>query len=162
MGQGGNLTATDRIRNVLRKKIKKYSAVKKLKVPLVILLYEGDWVHISRHDLEWALWGQLQAIISPAHQEARLSVDTGGLFMPGPNGEPQNTRLSAVVYCRRQWIDNVVHATLFVYHHPSARYPVSDDFFRPLPQCRLTIREAEFDQYWQDGPEGEIQILPLP
>jgi len=100
MGQGGNVTATDQLRNVLRKKIKKYARIGSEPAPLVIFLYEGD-LHISRESLESALFGSLQVTFRPGEDEAPLSRAPGGLFMPDPNGHPRNTRVSAVVYGRR-------------------------------------------------------------
>jgi len=157
MGQGGNLTATERLRNALRKKVKKYSVAKNMNIPLVVFLYEGNFGHISREDVEWALFGQWHISIP----SGRLGVDPGGLFMPAPNGNSQNTRLSAVVYCRREWKDNAVHATMFIYHHPAARNCIPLDFFSPLPQCRIIIRDTELEQIWENGPEGEIKIFRL-
>jgi hypothetical protein len=161
MGQGGNITATDRIRNVMRKKIKKYGAVHHSRAPLVVFLYEGDLLHISQESLEWALLGNLQVTFSPGQEQAPLSRAPGGLFLPGPDGRPQNTRLSAVVYCRRQWQDGAPHATVFVYHHPAARNPLPLAQFEPLPQCQITIRDTELRQEWTTCPNEEIQILPL-
>ena len=161
MGQGGNITATDQLRNVLRKKIKKYSHVRSGLVPLVIFLYEGDLLHVSRESLEWALFGSLQVSFRPGLSEAPLSLAPGGLFMPDPNGHPQNTRLSAVVYGRRQWQNGIPHACLFIYHHPAARNPIPGDEFSPLPQCRVTIRETEIQQDWSTDISGDIQILRL-
>jgi hypothetical protein len=161
MGQGGNITATDRLRNVFRKKIKKYGSVNRFGTPLVIFLYAGDWLHISRESVEWALFGQLQMTFRPGQEVAPVSLAPGGLFLPGPDGRPQNTRLSAAVYGRRQWHNGIPNATLFVYHHPSARYPLPPDQFEPLPQCRSTIRDNNLEQEWTSGPDGQIQILPL-
>lgn len=161
MGQGGNVTATDRLRSVLRKKIKKYGSVKERNASLVVFLYEGDWLHISRESLEWALLGQLQVTFRPGQEEAPISLAPGGLFLPGPDGRPQNTRLSAVVYGRRQWHNGAPHATLFVYHHPAARHPLPIEQFSPLPQCRITIADTNLQQQWTSEPDGQIQILPL-
>jgi hypothetical protein len=161
MGQGGNITATDRLRNVLRKKIKKYGSVKEYRSPLVVFLYEGDWLHITRESLEWALLGQLQMTFRPGQEDAPISLAPGGLFLPGPDGRPQNTRLSAVVYGRRQWQNGAPHATLFVYHHPAARHPLPLEQFEPLPQCRITIGDTDIQQQWTSEPDGQIQMLPL-
>jgi hypothetical protein len=161
MGQGGNVTATDQLRNVLRKKIKKYAHIRSGLAPLVIFLYEGDLLHISRESLESALFGSLQVTFRPGQDEAPLSLAHGGLFMPDSNGHPRNTRVSAVVYGRRQWHNGIPHACLFIYHHPAALNPIPDDQFARLPQCRLTIRETEVAQNWSTDISGDIQILPL-
>ena len=161
MGQGGNITATDRLRNVLRKKVKKYGSVRECRAPLVMFLYEGDWLHISRESVEWALLGQLQVTFRSGQEEAPVSLAPGGLFLPGPDGRPQNTRLSAVVYGRRQWHNGAPHATLFVYHHPAAMHPLPLEQFEPLPQCRITIGDTDIQQQWTSEPDGQIQILPL-
>jgi hypothetical protein len=161
MGQGGNVTATDRLRGVLRKKIKKYSSLRHARVPLVLFIYEGNFLHISRESLEWALFGNLRVTFSPNQAEAPISLEPGGLFLPGPSGQPQNTRLSAVVYGRHQWLDGAPYATLFVYHHPSARNPIPHGQFAPLPQCRTTIREETIEQHWSSDLDGAIEFLSL-
>lgn len=160
-GQGGNVTATDRVRGILRKKVKKYEAVKRAKWPLVVFLYEGDWGHIDRWSLEGALFGQQQAIISQGSEEARLGVAEGGLFLPGPDGRPQNTRLSAVVYGKRIWDDNGVHATLYAYHHPAALNPIPNNCFNHFPQCHIEIRDTEFTRNWSQDPETAARKLRL-
>ncbi len=161
MGQGGNVTATTRLRDVIRKKIKKYAAVKEGAIPLVIFVYEGDFGHISRNSLEWALWGQLQAILSSNRNEATPAVATGGLFMPGPDGRSQNTRLSAVVYGRKRLHEGKKYVSLYIYHHPAAQNPISDDLFNGFPQCRIHIRETTFDKHWEDGPNEPVHWLLL-
>lgn len=161
MGQGGNVTATDQLRNVLRKKIKKYARVRSELVPLIIFLYEGDLLHVSRESLEWTLYGNLQVTFRPGQDEAPVSLAPGGIFMPAPNGHPQNTRLSAVVYGRRQWHNGIPHACLFIYHHPAARNPIPEGQFAPLPQCHVMIRETEIEQQWSTDISGDIEILPL-
>ena len=161
MGQGGKLTATDRIRGILRKKIKKYDAVKHARLPFVIFLYEGDWLHISRDSLEWALQGQLQAIFNRNTGQVTWAVEEGGLFMTWSDGRPRNTRLSAVVYCKRVWHDDAVHASMFVYHHPAAQLPISDNIFRGYPQCHMMVRKTELRATWDHNPGSHIQMLRL-
>jgi hypothetical protein len=162
MGQGGGLTATDRIRNILHKKVKQCESAKRQGLPLIVFLYEGDWLHISRESLEWALWGEWQLRINRQSRESGCWLAPGGLFMPDPRGQPQNTRLSAVVYGRRQWQDGSLHATLFIYHNPMARHPLSDDCFHDLPQSHVTLSDTEFTAKWSHDLDGPIQILRLP
>jgi hypothetical protein len=158
-GQGGNLTATDRLREVLRKKIKKYSGVVGAKLPLVVFLFEGDWLHIDPFSLEGALWGQQAVTFRPGAEIADLAVQEGGLFLPGPNGRPRNTRLSAVVYCRRVWHNDIVHATLNVYHHPAAAQPLDTRCFNGLAQCHTSVRDTEIETSWDH--ESDSKMLPL-
>ncbi|MBA5871851.1 MAG: hypothetical protein GDA68_17935 [Nitrospira sp. CR2.1] len=161
MGQGGNVTATDQLKNVLRKKIRKYGSVKAKAAPLIVFLYEGNWLHISRESLENALLGELLVTFRVGRKAAPLSLAPGGLFLPGPDGRHQNTRLSAVVYGRREWRDGAPHARLFVYHHPAAQHPVPLEQFESLAQCRITIGDTDITQQWTAEPDGEIQTLPL-
>lgn len=158
-GQGGNLSSTDRFKEVLRKKIKKYSGVADAKLPLVIFMFEGDWLHIDPFSLEGALWGQQTVIFSRVSGNSSLGVQDGGLFLPGPNGRPQNTRLSAVVYCRRVWQKESVHVTLNVYHNPSALHPIDPDCFKGAAQCQTIIRESEIEVTWEFT--RDTRMLPL-
>ncbi|MEO6201948.1 MAG: hypothetical protein ABIU05_05770, partial [Nitrospirales bacterium] len=144
MGARGKLTSTDRFKKVLRKKIKKYSGVADSKLPLVVFMFEGDWLHIDPISLEGALCGQQTVNFSRTTPgNPSLGVYDGGLFLPGPDAYPQNTRLSAVVYCRRVYHNNNVHATVYVYHNPMARYLIDPDCFRGFAQCQTIIRETE-------------------
>jgi len=156
-----SLDATERIRNTVRKKVKKYVAVRRAKKPLVVFVYEGDWLHISRESLEWALWGQPQLNINPVTGESEWGVAKGGVFMPGPRGHPQNTRLSAVVYCRRVWRQNAVHAVMYVYHHPAPINPIQNRVFRGHPQCHLTMRDTEIEIRWDRDPDRQAHPLQL-
>ena len=83
------------------------------------------------------------------------------MFMPDVRGRYQNTRLSAVVYCRRVWHQEAVHAGLYVYHHPAGMHPISNAVFAGYPQCRITVREPEFEQHWDRDPENEGRLLRL-
>jgi hypothetical protein len=161
MGKGGNITATDRLRNVIRKKVKKYRAVTHRKEPLIVFLYEGDLLHISRESIEWALLGKLQGTFAPGQDEVLPSLASGGLFMPGPDGYPRNTLLSAVVYCRRRWENGMPHAAFLVYHHPAAANPIPLTQFEPYPQCEIKIGKIEVRQKWTTDPEANIPLLPM-
>jgi len=41
-----------------------------------------------------SLLGGLQITFRPGQEEAPISLAPGGLFLPGPDGRPQNTRIS--------------------------------------------------------------------
>lgn len=154
-GQGGKLTSTNRFKEVLRKKIKKYSGVADSKLPLVVFMFEGDWLHIDPFSLEGALWGQQTVNFSRTTPgNSSLGVQEGGLLLPGPNERPQNTRLSAVVYCRRVFHNNNVYAALKVYHNPMALHPIDPECFKGVAQCQTIIRETEIEIKWdkRDSP----------
>jgi hypothetical protein len=159
MGHGGNLFSTDRLKEVLRKKIKKYRGVADAKLPLVVFLFEGNWLHIDPFSLEGALWGQQTVNFSRISENSSLGVQEGGLFLPGPDGRPQNTRLSAVVYCRRVWHDEGVHSTLNVYHNPSALCPINSQCFSGVAQCQAICRETEIETTWDY--ERDTRMLRL-
>ncbi|WP_141654440.1 hypothetical protein [Candidatus Nitrospira nitrosa] len=160
-GQGGNITATDQVRNTLRKKVKKYKAVQKQELPLIIFLFEGDRLHISRESLQRALWGEWQSRMNRNTGESSWVLAPGGLFMPDQQNTPQNTRLSAVVYGQRRWHNSALHAALFVYHHPMARHPLPDSYFAGLPQSYVTLSDFEFKAQWSHSPKGETNLLRL-
>lgn len=139
--------------------MKKYSGVVGAKLPLLVFLFEGDWLHIDPFSLEGALWGQQAVTFRPSAETADLAVQEGGLFLPGPNGRPQNTRLSAVVYCRLVWYNDIVHATLNVYHHPAAAQPLDTRCFNGLAQCHTLVRDTEIEISWDH--ERDSEMLPL-
>lgn len=160
MGQGGNLQANCRIKDILRRKIKKYPEVSKAKLPFVVFLFEGDWIQVSPFSLENALWGQQTINFSRNNPgNSSLGVQEGGLFLPGPDGRPQNTRLSAVVYCRRVYNNNNVHATLNVYHNPMALHPVDQNCFQGAAQCKTIVRETEIEISWDYQRDTRMLLL---
>jgi hypothetical protein len=159
-GQGGNLSSTDRFKEVLRKKIKKYSGVADAKLPLVVFMFEGNWLHIDPFSLEGALWGQQTVNFSRnIPGSSSLEIKEGGLFLPGPDGRPQNTPLSAVVYCRRVYHNNNVYATLKVYHNPMALHPIEPECFRGVAQCQTKIRETEIEIKWDKKRDSRMLLL---
>lgn len=111
-------------------------------------MFEGDWLHIDLLSLEGALWEQQVVNFSLVAEEADLGIQEGGVFLPGPNGRLQNTRLSAVVYCRRVWHNNIVHARLNVYHDPNAMHPIDPNSFRAVAQCQTIVRDTEIEITW--------------
>jgi hypothetical protein len=159
MGQGGKLEANCRIKDILRRKIKKYPEASAAKLPFVVFLFEGDWIQVSPFSLEGALWGQQIVNFSRSSGDSSLAVKDGGLFLPGPDGRPQNTRLSAVVYCRRVYHNNNVHATINVYHNPMAQHPIDRDCFRGVAQCQTIIREKEIKIKWDKKRDSRMLLL---
>src|SRR6267142_5062430 len=99
---GGRIDSDKRLAQSIRRKVAKYRQTKQLGVPLILFLWEGDWIKISDTSLEWALFGREQFV----RERRGASVVThwrragGGLFGFGGDGSstPRHTRLSAVAY----------------------------------------------------------------
>jgi hypothetical protein len=140
VGPGGKISTHESIRDALRGKSTKYRAVKEAGLPLVLFLWEGTWLHINPTSLEWALYGQDRVTLTRTREGgkgANWDRAPGGLFGFGPDGggDPQHTRISAVMYCERVWRAGHVYARLRLYHHPFAASPLAPDIFAGTPQC---------------------------
>lgn len=151
MGLGGKIVSTERIQKAIQKKVDKYKNVQALGLPLVLFVWQGDWLKVTATSLEWALFGRLQAHISRGASPRTVSWShaPGGLFTWGRNGLPRNTGLSAVVYCSRIPHRGRVYARIQVYHHPYAAHPFPLALFKGVPQCvPFNITANEFSCRW--------------
>jgi hypothetical protein len=161
MGLGGNITSTDRIRKSIRRKVVKYGNLEGLDAPLVLFLWQGDWLKVTDTSLEWALFGRLRAHISrvAVPSSTKWSHAPGGLFALRPDGTPRGTALSAVVYCSRLWHRGRVYARTQVYHHPYAERPLPTTLFRDVPQfVPFNVTPEQFSCRW-DRPHRRRGIL---
>lgn len=148
MGIGGKITSTDRIKRAIQRKIERYES---LRVPFVLLLWQGDWLKVTDTSLEWALFGRLQVHLRPSDlsKPAIWSHAPGGLFAFGKGGLPLNTSLSAVVFCSRVAHLGRVYARIQVYHHPYAARPLPLNLFKGVPQMvPFDVRPEGFVCRW--------------
>jgi hypothetical protein len=147
MGIGGEIMTHESLRVAILGKVKKYRAVKELRLSLVLFVWEGDWIKVTATSLEWALFGQAQAsrIRGRTGSDWKWGHAPGGVFGFGHDGtrEPRNTRISAVAYCSRIWQDGRVYARVALYHHPYALHPLRADVFAGIPQCLPVSASAD-------------------
>jgi hypothetical protein len=138
MGTGEKIMAHKTLNDAVLRKVRKYGAVKELGLPLVLFVWEGDWMKVTSTSLEWALFGQEQ--VTSIHRAAGIDWKwrraPGGVFGFGHDGtgEARNTRISAVAYCSRVWQAGQVFARVALYHHPYAAHPISNNVFAGTPQ----------------------------
>lgn len=164
VGPGGKISTYESIRNAIRRKSTKYRVVKDVRLPLVIFVWEGTWLHVNPTSLEWALFGQNRVTFTTTREGIKDAIwdrAPGGLFGFGGDGsgDPQHTRISAVMYCERVWRAGKVYARLRLYHHPFAATPLPIEVFGGIPQCvpveatqdRVTVR-------WDREPGGCILL----
>ncbi|PYP49523.1 MAG: hypothetical protein DMD39_11990 [Gemmatimonadetes bacterium] len=136
---GGLIESDLRIRAEIERKIRRYQAVKALKLPFVIFVWEGDWLQVNETSIEWALFGRDQLV----RQRQRGQIISewrrapGGLF--GFSGEGggtlRNTRVSAVAYCSRVKHQGAVYVNMRLYHHPFAENKLPLHLFSGVAQC---------------------------
>lgn len=139
-GPGGKISTHESIRDALRWKSRKYRAVKDAGLALVLFVWEGTWLHVNPTSVEWALFGEDRVTLTRTREGIKSAAwdrAAGGLFGFGSDGcgEPQHTRISAVMYCERVWQAGHVYARLRLYHHPFAASPLPQEIFAGLPQC---------------------------
>lgn len=131
---------TKEIREILANKRKKYKFLKRDCIPFVIALCSGGDFFFDQLSLEWALYGQEQIVVrgvntSEPRTEFRRAFD--GLITPKPAlGIPRNTRISAVLFCEREWglKGEQMLYNMKVYHNPWAVNPLDAEVFKKLPQ----------------------------
>jgi hypothetical protein len=136
VGPGGKIETHETVRAAIGKKVNRYRYVKEVRVPLVVFVWQGTWMHVSHTSVEWALFGQDQVTFTRSREggltDARWGRAPGGLFGFGRDGasDPENTRVSAVVYGERESHSGSVYARLRVYHHPFAATPLPREVLR--------------------------------
>ncbi len=165
VGPGGEISTHETIRDALRRKSTKYRAVKDAGLPLLLCVWEGTWLHVNPTSLEWALFGQDRVTLTRTREgikSASWDRAPGGLFGFGADGSgnPQHTRISAVMYCERVWRADQVYARLRLYHHPFAATPLRKEIFGGIPQCVPV--EATQDRMTVEWDREPGVCIPLP
>jgi hypothetical protein len=160
VGPGGKISTHESIREALQRKSRKYRAVKEAGFPLVLFLWEGTWLHVNPTSVEWALFGQDRLTLTSTREgikSGNWDRAPGGLFGFGADGsgDPQHTRISAVMYCERVWRAGHVYARLRLYHHPYGASPLPTDMFVGIPQC-LPI-EVTHNRVTVNGTENQVR-----
>jgi hypothetical protein len=89
-----------------------------MRVPLIVFVWQGTWMHVSHTSVEWALFGQEQVTFTRNRErglgDRRWGRAPGGLFGFGRDGasDPETTRVSAVLYGERESRSGSVYARL--------------------------------------------------
>ncbi|MCL5410457.1 MAG: hypothetical protein M1324_01230 [Patescibacteria group bacterium] len=136
---GGSFSfPTERIKNELRKKIRKYNFLKDMGIPLIIAVCSDDRPLISHESLDWTLYGRMVVTweINNPKSETKISRDNSGFATPNPGlmWETRNKGMSAVIFCSRHWEEKRVLYDMRVYHNPWAINKLSDELFKKMPQ----------------------------
>lgn len=167
LGAGGEINADETMWTMMTRKINNYRAVKDLRLPFVLFLWEGDWLKVSERSLQWALFRRdemrifRQAGRIIGHQWGRAP---DGLFAFGHDGRgnPRNTRLSAVAYCARDVMEARVHVRMRLNHHPYAANPLPTSLFDgAVSQCLPEQATADEATCRWDHTPGEVAPLLL-
>jgi len=162
MGLGGKIASTERIQRAIQKKVDTYGYVASHGLPLVLLLWQGDWLEVTDTSLEWALFGRLQVHLPRdlSSTPAAWSHAPGGLLTFGENGLPRNTNLSAVAYCSRVWHRGRVYARVQIYYHPYAEHRLPLPLFRGTPQyVPYDVTQDKFSCQWDRGHRKRGMLL---
>jgi len=132
-GDAHQIMATERLQRAIEKKVSRY---RNLALPLVLFVWEGDWIEVTPTSLDWALFGRLRVNIARAAGTKTVATSRvpGGVMSWGPSGQPTNASLSAVAYCSRVYHRGRVHTRIQVYHHPYARRAIPRSLFAGVPQ----------------------------
>lgn len=142
--------ATKQIKSSLRSKVKKYKALKKGGKPLVIAICSNGNPMVDEYTLESAIIGYPKlsfALNTPGSE--RWSRDMSGLLTPDPSFKnPENTRLSAVIFCNRRLAEKRVEYTMNLYHNPWSINPLPGNIFTKIPQLLVTRDAGKIHERW--------------
>ena len=134
---------TDKVREALQQKIKRYKVVKAERTAFIVAICTDHlWVNVR--SIMDALYGREQIRFSI--QEPKVTWagrDNSGLVAPGSVFvEPRNTRLSGVILCKRQYSDeNGYSFENNVFHNPNAAVLLGLDVFDVFPQFAEISRD---------------------
>lgn len=146
----GSINEVQRIRNAIATKAHRYG---KTGVPFVVVIDSQDWFRVSPEQLNWALFG---------NQVLHTTIPKNGVAEPTKTwmtrtkdalfSTKKHTRVSAVVFHRAMWEGKKIKHVVAVYHNAYARYQLSENVFKGLPQ--YVVREDTPGQghyEWIDG-----------
>jgi hypothetical protein len=160
-GPTGRITAKERLHDSLSRKVEKYGNSVLDRLPLVLFVWEGDWMGVTSTSVEWALFGTPTARFSRVDPTslATWSRTADGLFGFGKDGRPRCRPVSAVAYCSRVWYRRRVYARVQVYHHPYTATPLSPTLFQGVPQLLPVEQTADECILRWDRPHRGLGLL---
>lgn len=159
---------SDKIKGRIQEKISKYRDVKALKKPLVIsLCFDSGSSTYGQPSVEYDLFGRPMVVFSKNEEgESRWAVDGSGLFMQkNKDGSPKNTRLSAVISCKRKWDKTEKYPEgsyvyeMEVFHNPFASCPIEPEVFKKLPQYVPVRDETGGHMEWINKSDKENRVI---
>lgn len=162
-GPGGWIDKEPRFKKKISDKNSKYSFVKEQKKPFVIAI-SADELDFPETQLEWTLYG-LDTISfnrEDPSAEAVPGKDNSGIFTPRfgqRGGDVRNTRLSAVILCKKRWNNDQMMYDMRVFHNPWAATPLPEEVFFKMPQY-VPVRDTpeRFHIEWRN--ENKLIYFP--
>ncbi len=155
----GQTKSPERILGRIREKVKKYREVQAKRIPFVIFVWRENDFDVTPFSFESAVLGQMKISITRSPEEKSIVLRTQGAFYDSATN-PQNTRLSAIAFCKRERTDDKVFAQMHLYHNPDAAQPLSDRFFKGVPQLLpQKVTDKEIIMKWDKDPESAEGIL---
>jgi len=147
----GSVTSK-KIRDSIRTKLKKYKKIKDIRKSLVIVVCSTSGEFATNLDNVMAeLFGHEEYVISS--KGAYTKRKPNGLFKSN-----LNTRLSAVIYCKRSWSygDDAYSYEIKIIHNPYAAHPLEECLFSNLPQF-VKMKNRSECQWINDN--GQVIVL---
>lgn len=145
-GPGGTINhPTAKLKDRIADKLNKYKFVKRDGKPFVLAITVDD-IFDAPTAIDWTLYGfdVISFPINDPAAEAKFHKDNSGFITPNPGqfGKPENTRLSAVMFCQKKWDNDQMMYDMRLYHNPWAANPIPEEIFSKLPQF-IDTREKE-------------------
>jgi len=138
------------VRTAIRGKIKRYKFIKKEKKPFVIAICSSGGFMLDKTAIDNALYGHIVISwnVNNPKGETRVHRDQSGLITPNPGllGQPQNTRLSAVIFCARIWDKERMLYNMRVFHNPWSTVKLPVEIFSKIPQL-VEVKEKKKKGY---------------
>lgn len=155
-----------RIKDKMRKKIKKYK-IAKLKRPYIIAVCAGGrssfWEERAVND---SLYGN-SMITWRKNKEGKYDsswgVDSSGMITPNKQiFEPKNKRLSGVLFCQRYYDPEGVRCRMRLMHNPWAQNPLLPDVFSKAVQSPIiTNKDGRIKAQWNDKEDCFVCFYPV-
>lgn len=159
---------SDQIKGRLVEKVKKYKDIKNQQKPLVIAVC-SDASSIHTDMLEYDLFGRPVLSFSVNGEgPSTWSRDKSGIFTPKKSdlSDPSNTRLSAVIHCRRKWVktekfpDGSMGYEILIFHNPWATQPLKFDVFGDkVPQYIPDYKPDKIEMLWKNKISDRVVLF---
>jgi hypothetical protein len=150
-----------RVAASIRAKAMKYAPLATSGTPIVLFLWEGDWLRVGKDPFEWALFGRPQVSLD---RKRRLRAEwlraPGGIFDPRSRRDQVARSISAVAYCSRDWIEGNVYARVRFYHHPNALNALPMELFRGFAQFAVSkTTDEQFTVKWDEEDANALLLV---
>ncbi len=128
----------------------------------------GEDFWVDSQDIDYELFGKpvVTWTVGKDKRDVDWRRDRSGLLVPKRRdlSDPQNTRLSPVVFCKRDWAappegSGRLQYIMEVYHNPWAACPLDQGVFPKLAQFVPVRDDRGIRMEWNKREEGRVIVF---